>query len=280
MCTMLITKANGDVEEFQPQKLRQSLRRAGAVKEEVDAIVAHIEAVMQEKMSTSQIYREAFAMLQKSAQPVASRYSLRRALFGLGPTGFPFEDFLTRLFTEEGYQVRTRQVIAGKCATHEVDLAAFKETESFIAEAKFHMRPGIKSDLQTVLYSYARYLDLQQRPSCTEDTCGITSLLVITNTKFTHTATKYAECVGLNLLSWDYPKKATLQDRIENLNLFPVTALTTLSNKNKQDLLTANVILCRDLIQNPEVMQQYNISEKKSQVVLAEAQRLCGGGSA
>jgi len=273
---MLITKANGDVEEFQSKKLMHSLRRAGAREEEVDAIVAHIESVMEDKMPTGKIYQEAFEMLQRSAQPVASRYSLRRALFGLGPTGFPFEDFLTRLFTEEGYEVRTRQVIEGKCATHEVDLAAFKKTDSFIAEAKFHMRPGIKSDLQTVLYSYARYLDLQERRSCADDTCGITSLFVITNTKFTHTATKYAECVGLKLLSWNYPKNATLQDRIEELNLFPITALTTLSNAHKQNLLTANIILCRDLLQNPEVLKQHNISEKKAQIILTEARELCG----
>lgn len=53
-------------------------------------------------------------------------------------------------------------MIQGKCAEHEIDIAAFKDDHSFIGEAKFHARPGIKSDLQVAMYSYARLLDLKE----------------------------------------------------------------------------------------------------------------------
>jgi len=274
---MLVTKADGNVEAFKASKLRSSLQRAGANKDEVDEIVREIEKTIEEGMTTGKIYRRAFKMLRDSTRPVAARYSLRRALFGLGPTGFPFEDFLTRLFEIEGYTVRTRQTIKGKCATHEVDLVAFTTEESFVTEAKFHMRPGVKSDLQVVLYSYARFLDIQQQPSCSADKCGIDSLYVVTNTKFTHTAIKYAECTGLKLLSWNYPKGGTLQDRIERLRLYPVSVLSSLSNKDKQNLLTSGTILCRDLVKNPRILQQQGISEKKMQAVITEARQLCAG---
>ena len=226
-------------------------------------------------MTTGEIYRMAFQKLRDDERPVAARYSLRRALFGLGPTGFPFEDFLARLFEAEGYTVRTRQLIKGKCATHEIDLSAFTDTESFVAEAKFHMRPGVKSDLQVVLYSYARYLDLQQRPSCAIDKCGIDSLYVVTNTKFTHSAIKYAECSGLKLLSWNYPKENNLQDRVERAKLYPITVLSALTTKEKQNLLVSGVILCSEIVKKPRVLEQIGIKENKIQAVISEARQLC-----
>lgn len=272
---MLITKADGTEEEFKPNKLRNSLRRSGAGKDEIEDIVRNITDSLTPGMTTGEIYRRAFDMLQTSMKPTAARYSLRRALFGLGPTGFPFEDFLMRLFEREGYDVRARQVITGTCATHEVDLAAFREDSSFVAEAKFHMRPGIKSDLQVALYSYARFLDLRDHPVCGEDTCGIESLYVITNTKFTSSAEKYAECVGLNLLSWAYPHDGTLQDRIEKAGLYPITVLSALSNKDKQNLLAAGAILCSDILKNPGTLERHGISSKRVQAAVEEAEMLC-----
>lgn len=58
-------------------------------------------------MYTQEIYRHAFSLLRQHQTPAAARYSLRRALFGLGPTGFPFEVFLGRLFESDGYTVKT-----------------------------------------------------------------------------------------------------------------------------------------------------------------------------
>jgi hypothetical protein len=239
-------------------------------------IVAEIERTLTPGMQTHDIYKKAFAMLRVSTDPVAAKYSLRRAIFGLGPTGFPFEDFLAKLFESEGYTTRRRILIRGKCATHEVDVAAYKKDHSFVTEAKFHMRPGIKSDLQVVLYSYARYLDLQSHPICKEDRCGIDSLLVVTNTKFTHTAIRYAECSGLDLLSWDYPKKNSLQERIETSGLYPITVLTGLSNKQKVLLIERGVILCNELLRKPNLLRIIGVSSVKSSGILTEVSSLCG----
>src|SRR5690606_31437663 len=173
--------------------------------------------------------------------------------FGLGPTGFPFETFLGKLFSKQGYDTRTGIIIQGRCALHEIDLAAFKSDHAFIAEAKFHSRPGIKSDLQVAMYSYARLLDLSEQKICNEDICGVKNLKVITNTKFTKAAIDYASCVGVELLSWDYPKKGNLYQMIEEYKLYPVTVLRGLSASHKQSLLLQGVVLCEDLIRQPQV---------------------------
>ncbi len=185
---MQIIKADGNKEEFKPQKLVSSLKRSGARPDEIQRILQHIESSLIDGMKTQIIYQKAFQMLRESEEPIAAKYSLRIAVFGLGPTGFPFEDFLGKIFEAEGYKTKRRLILKGKCATHEIDLAAYSPKHSFVAEAKFHAHPGIKSDLQVAMYSYARYLDLASARVCTEDVCGIISLSVITNTKFTQAA--------------------------------------------------------------------------------------------
>ncbi|MCA9364083.1 ATPase [Candidatus Kaiserbacteria bacterium] len=271
-----ITKADGTTELFKAGKLRASLRRAGASQREVQEIITTIEPTIADGMTTQEIYQHAFALLREHETPTAAKYSLRRAIFNLGPTGFPFEDFLARLFEAEGYITKKRQIIKGKCATHEIDIAAYKDTDSFVAEAKFHARPGIKSDIQVAMYSYARFLDLQARPICAADRCGINALYVITNTKFTRAAVQYAECVGIKLLDWYYPRGNSLQDRIEAAQLYPITALTTLSVRQKQMLIEHGIILCTDILRKPRVLGSIGIPEKKRYAILEETQLLCG----
>ncbi len=272
---MQILKADGNLEEFKERKLITSLKRAGAKPHEIDNIVRDIERSLEEGMRTQLIYQKAFEMLRESNDPVAAKYSLRRAVFSLGPTGFPFEDYLGKIFEAEGYKTKRRLILRGKCATHEIDLAAYSPNDSFVAEAKFHAHPGVKSDLQVALYSYARFLDLSAARICKEDTCGIISLYVITNTKFTTAATKYAECAGIKLLSWDYPKEHSLHARIEHHGLYPITALTKLNARHKQDLLQKGVILCSELIGKPQILNSIGIHGPKIDAVLHEVGMLC-----
>lgn len=273
---MIITKADGSTEEFRPQKLASSLRKAGANPNEIAYILSEIESSLEDGMKTQMIYQKAFQLLRNSGESVAARYSLRRAVFNLGPTGFPFEDFLGKIFEAEGYTTKRRLILKGKCATHEVDLAAYSPSDTFIAEAKFHARPGVKSDLQVAMYSYARYLDLASTQVCKGDQCGIVSLRVITNTKFTQAAIKYAECSGIKLLSWDYPKHDSLHNKIERHRTYPITVLTHLTTSQKQFLLQNGVILCSDITKNPTILHQINLPRNKFDAVLREAQALCG----
>ncbi|REK52761.1 MAG: ATPase [Bacteroidetes bacterium] len=273
--SVLVTKADGTQELFKVNKLRNSLRRAGATKQEVAAIVTEVDTSLYSGIKTQEIYRHAFELLRQSEEPAAARYSMRRALFNLGPTGFPFEDFLAKLFQAEGYTTQTRVTLEGKCASHELDVAAYKEDDSFVAEAKFHSRPGVKSDLQVALYTYARMIDLREQKICKADNCGIKDVLLVTNTKFTSTAIKYAECTGLSLLSWNYPKGNSLQDRVERSGIYPVTTLSALTQSQKRYLLDNGVVLCRELIQKPQFLKELGLSSKKVNTVLTQARQLC-----
>lgn len=270
-----ITKADGSVEFFKVEKLRRSLRRAGASADEINAIVSEVNQSLYDGVQTQEIYRHAFALLRNSRPPAAARYSLRRALFNLGPTGFPFERFLARLFEKEGYITKTGINLQGKCAPHEIDLAAYKDAHSFVGEAKFHSRPGVKSDLQVAMYSYARFLDLKSVRICNDDICGINEFWLITNTKFTTTAENYGSCVGLKMLSWDYPKRNNLHDRIQKAKVYPITVLQNLSASQAETLIARDIILCKDLVEHEPILRHLHLPKRKHEALMHEAHLLC-----
>jgi hypothetical protein len=271
----IITKADGTTEFFKIEKLRRSLRRAGATPQEINEIITDVDGVLHDGMQTQEIYRHAFSLLRQSRPPAAARYSLRRALFNLGPTGFPFEKFLARLFDQDGYTTKTGVTLQGRCAPHEIDVAAYKEEHSFIAEAKFHARPGIKSDLQVAMYSYARLLDLKGSKICSDDIRGINEFWLITNTKFTSTAEDYGTCVGLKLLSWDFPKHDNLHDRIQRARVYPITVLQNISAAQAETLIARDIILCRDILENEHMLRHLHLPTRKHEALLQEIHGLC-----
>lgn len=272
-----IRKADGTTEFFKVEKLRRSLRRSGATPSEVNDIVAAISRELYDGIQTQEIYRRAFTLLREREVPTAARYSLRRALFGLGPSGFPFERFLARLFTAEGYTTKTGIIMQGKCAPHEIDIAAYTATHSFVGEAKFHSRPGVKTDLQVAMYSYARLLDLQGKMICSDSICAVTEFWLITNTKFTTTAEDYASCVGVPLLSWDYPRHNNLHDRIQRSRVYPITVMQSFTPSQIATLISHDVIICKDILDNPSILRHLHLSEAKYQAVIAEATEVTEG---
>lgn len=266
-----VLKADGTFEFFKIEKLRRSLRRSGANPDEVNAVIDKVVDRLYEGIRTQQIYRYAFELLRDTEVTAATRYSLRRALFGLGPTGFPFERFLARLYESAGYTTETNITLSGACTTHEIDIAAYRTDHSFVAEAKFHSRPGMKTDLQVAMYSYARLLDLQNQKICHTDICGIKEFRLITNTKFTKSAVDYATCVGVPLLSWDYPKKDNLHDHIQRALIYPITVLRTLTTQQTIALISHDIIICRDLLQNESILNHLHIPKERQRTILTEA---------
>ncbi len=274
-----IIKVDGTPEPFDAGKLMRSLRRSGAQEQTARDITTHIEAEMHDGMTTNDIYRHARALLKKRQKTTAAKYSLRRALFNLGPTGFPFEHFLAELYRARGYTTRTGVVLRGTCVEHEVDLIAHNDSECIMAEAKFHSRPGVRSDLQVALYSYARFQDLKGKHASSADRCGISKGLIITNTKFTKAAIEYATCMGMELLSWNYPREQNLQAVIEEAGIYPITTLPSLTTREKQLLLEHGIVLCRDLARHRDTLRSLGFSPRKLEQVVAEGTSLCSATS-
>src|SRR3989338_1851333 len=249
---IFIVKNDGSKEEFSIEKLRGSLSNAGASPEVRDKIVNHIAREIEDGMSTTAIYRHAFELLHKFETPVAARYSLKRAIADLGPSGFPFEKFVAEIFKAKGYETLTDQIVNGRCVDHEMDVVAWNENKLIMAEAKFHNELGMKSDLKVALYVKARFEDLKDMEFNYGSKRRLDEGLLITNTNFTIKAIQYSECVGVRLIGWNYPRVGNLHEMIEDASLHPITCLTTLSNTEKKNLMEKGVVLSKNIRDNDE----------------------------
>lgn len=270
-----IVKGDGSRELFNIHKLADSLARSGAEADLANAVSERIGSTVRDGMSTAEIYREAYSILHKEERVTAAKYSMRRAIFELGPTGFPFEDYISELMRAKGYAVRTRVIVEGKCADHEVDVVMEKEGRVVGAELKFHNEPGYKTDIKIALYVRARFSDIDA--AAAESKRGALNIhegWLITNTKFTENAINYAQCAGLHLLGWDYPGRGNLGDIIRETGLYPVTVLTTLNAAEKTRLLAAQMPLC-STVQDPEALRKAGIPEKKIKAAMEESAKLC-----
>lgn len=275
MSKVFITKATGEREPFDRGKLIRSLIGAGAPRAKAEEITRHIERELRDGMSTSHIYKHAFDILHRTEKPVAARYSLRRAIIELGPSGFPFEKFIAAIFEARGYRTQTNVVVMGRCAEHEMDVVAWNDRELIMIEAKFHNELGIKSDLKVALYMKARFDDLYGRAFNFGNPRPIDSCWLITNTKFTDRAIRYSECAGVRIVGWNYPREGNLHDLIEDAGVHPITSLSSLSGAERGRLLEQGVVLCRDVLRK-EPLAAVGISGAKMGQVMEEAAALCG----
>src|SRR5438105_13552592 len=103
---MFIIKASGEREVWNPRKLEHSLERAKVDTETAHKVIEQIEKEMREDMRTRDIYTHAFDILKGYHTPFAARYSLRKAIMELGPSGFPFEQFIAKILEAKGYETR------------------------------------------------------------------------------------------------------------------------------------------------------------------------------
>lgn len=259
-----VIKATGEKEPFSEEKINASIKRAGIPQAIHQQVLEHVKSKLYENIPTSEIYSHITEFLRTSAHPFSgARYSLKHAIMDLGPTGYPFEDFVAELLETEGYKTQVRQVLSGKCVTHEVDVIAEKNGIKSMIEAKFHNTPGARSDVQVSLYVKARFDDVKEKYDLKE-------AWVVTNTKVTTDALTYALCVGMKILSWNYPENESLRDLIEKSRLHPITVLSTLSSSQRQMLLDQDVVLCKAIYENPKSLQILNLPKDKEEQVLSE----------
>lgn len=263
-----VIKANGEREPFNLEKVVTSLKRVGASDEEIRHVIKKLNPQLKDNMPTNQIYGIVYSLLDQELgrKPVASRYSLKKAIFDLGPTGYPFEQFIAGLLEETGYTCLTNQVVNGACVQHEIDIVAKKQDEELLVEAKFHSNQGYKTKIQTALYVWARFLDISNQSQNTQKPW------LITNTKLTSQVKEYAMCNDFKVTSWNYPHGESLREIVDKSKLHPITSLSSLDSFSKNNLLKAGVVFCRDIKDHKNLFR----SEKEHNRILEEVKALCG----
>lgn len=273
MANIKIIKNSGELESFDESKLRSSLLRSGASNNTVDKVLNELLIYLHDGISTHKVYKKAYSILGKISMRDAGKYRLKKAILELGPTGYPFEQFVGAILKTQGYSVKVGQLIDGKCVTHEVDVVAENEDTIIVVECKYHRTGSTKSDVKVPLYIRSRFNDIYNKWS-QDGTLGNKKYegWVVTNTRFTGDAEQYGKCSGLILKSWNYPYKSSLKDMVDQAGLHPITSLKTLSRKDKKQILDQGVVLCKEI--SEEILIKSNIKRSKIIKVLAEARAL------
>jgi hypothetical protein len=273
---MKIVKHSGNIVDYNPSKLEQSLMKSGASQRVVKTILEAIEKEIYEGISTKQIYKMAFGLLKKVSNSNAARYNLKEAIRLLGPAGFFFEKYIALLFSSENYQAVTNFILQGKCVSHEIDVLVKKDSTIAMIECKFHMGKDANSDVKVPMYILSRFNDLKDnRHTIFTRNDTVSKCWIVTNNRFTTDAIAFAKCSKLNLLSWNYPENDNLKTKNDTNYLYPITCLTTLSLAEKDKLLFLDVILVKELINNSESLEKIGLSSNRIKNVLKEASELC-----
>jgi hypothetical protein len=218
-----VIKSDGRRMPFDVYRVEATCRRAGASPSLAKRIAQYIAEIAYDGISTREIYKLVLAALAgESEHPeIKHRYRLKESLMLLGPAGFNFESYIAQVLANNGYRVLSiRSKAKGKCVDHEIDLAIVKDGMRIMVECKYHNSAGTFTGLKESMYTHARFLDIAE---------GKTDLfekeMLVSNTRVSKDAHKYALCVRQEVLSWRYPSEEGLERLIEQKGLYPITIL-------------------------------------------------------
>lgn len=274
MNEVIIVKASGEREPFSEQKLRNSLKKINISPDLIDEVVKHIRSQLKQGMTTSEIYGKAFSFLKKRQPHLAARYSLKKAIMDLGPSGHPFERFVGKILEFQGFSVKISQIVRGFCSAYEIDVVGENQNQKVFVECKFHNRQGTKSDIKTALYVRARFEDIEKEKNERGDEQKTYQAWLVTNTKLTSEAIGYCNCVDIKVLGWNYPRSNSLQRIVERNRIHPLTCLTSLNRSQKRRLLDQKVVLCQELLQRKSLLRSIGVSEEKIKQIVEEINAL------
>ena len=241
MKKIIITKANGQKAEFDPNKVIITCVRAGADQSLAQRIAKQVSSRVRYGMTTKEIYKIVLRFLTDDATPAIKHiYRLKESIMKLGPAGFSFEYYVGQILKHYGYKIRSVGAkIQGRCVMHEIDLVVESSDEKkWLVECKYHNFPGRYTGLKESLYTHARFLDLADK---------FDNEMLVCNTKVSPEAITYATCIGQKLLSWRFPPQMGLERMIEEKKLYPITILGP--TKRELELFAKNnLMIAKDLV--------------------------------
>lgn len=219
--------------------------RAGASKKTAKKILKKVKSDVYHDMTSNDIYKKVLHAIsqEKGLKGLHQRYQLKESIMRMGPAGFTFENYVASILEFYDFQVTgIRSKMKGKCASHEIDLIGMKNQKKFLVECKYHSSHGIYTGLKEVLYTHARFLDLQPKFS---------GEVIFCNTKISNNAKKYAKCIGQQVYSWRYPASNSLEKIIEEHNLYPITILNLTQNELRI-FSESNMMIAKDILRYDE----------------------------
>ena len=272
---MKVTKFNGELVDYNPKALKISLTKSGATNEEVEEVFELMSPQIYEGITTQDLFSLAFDNLKKYRSSYAARYSLKKALRDLGPEGYYFEKYIKRLMETLGFNAINGETVQGNAVTHEIDVIAQKDDRLYFCECKFRNDIDAKISVTTPMYFMSRMIDLRENEFNYFNTkLKPTKGFLVTNAYLTSDSIDWASYYNIGMISWNYPEKMSLKYLIDNLAIYPITCLTTLTKEQHKVLLQANCLLVKDIIAKEDYIKSLNLPNDLLEELVMEAKEL------
>lgn len=276
---MKILKWNGERVDYEPSKIRRSLKRAGAKPDVIEHVLKKVRKHLRTNMTTKEVFRFVKMSLKEENSHIAHRYNLRRALGKLGPAGFKFEKYVASIFGASGYETEIPpNEYKGKCIFHEVDVVARKGAKTVMIEAKFRndFRDYVK--LKDSMATWARYEDLVDASLLGSRTPHFDEVWIVSNGNISRRSRAWGVCKGMRIIGWHYPAKDSLAHMVDRSALYPITALDNVTRRELDLFADQGLMLCREIADSePErLAHELGMNPKRTGNLVATCKAVVG----
>jgi hypothetical protein len=243
-----VVKSDGRRQEFDPEKVRATLRHYGVTGDQAEEIIREIRGSLRDGVSTAKMLQMINQHLEWREVSTWVRHDLRTALGRMIPAP-DFEEYVRILLRAEGYHVEPNKIIRGHCVTHEIDGVAFKDGKLFYLETKHHSSTHTLTDFSVSLAAKAKLDDITRGYHEGLNQYLFDKVLIVCNTRLTEHARRYADCMGIDHLGWKTPDNRGLEAIITEKCIYPVTILKSLKVRERNRLSDAGVVTLNQLME-------------------------------
>ncbi len=279
---MYIEDPFGNRKEYTPEKIVDSVMRAGFDEETAEQIEERVRGRVESGMKSEDLYRVVYEEMERFNDAYALRYRLREAIGVLDPNYHEFEKYVCKVLELDGIDAEwsPRPLPQGACSEHEIDIVGKTGGTTYAIECKHHFHYHRLTGMDVPMIQYAVIDDLQEGwEQGLEHAIDVDRSWVIVNTKLSQHAKQYAECKGIRMTAWDYPEEDSLREIVERNQAYPVTILRLVDDEktalSKNDVLTLQQLL--DL--SEEDVDTLNLSPEHVEDLQRRARQLLDAGS-
>jgi Holliday junction resolvase-like predicted endonuclease len=267
-----VTKANGTRQLFDREKVVRTCLRVGASRRIADEVAGRVEDRLYDGISTSKILQLTFRLLRNYKPAIRHILDLRRGL-SLMDSKPEFESFVQVLLARNGFEVTPNRIITGRCAEHEVDAIAKKDGVTFFVEAKHHVSYHTPTGLDESRIARAILEDVTEGFELGRSSLRIDRAMIVTNTRYSEHAVRYGECRNILQIGWRSPANLSLQNLIEEKNLYPLSCLRGLKNESRTKLVNSGVVLMEQLFEEtlPSLARRTGIQKETLKQIIEKA---------
>jgi len=245
---VFVTKADGTRQLFDREKVVKTCLRMGANRKIADEVAEKVEKGLYDGISTSKILQMTFRLLRKYKPAIRHLLDLRKGL-SLMDSKPEFENFVQILLAHNGFKVTPNRLVTGKCVKHEVDAIARKDGITYFVEAKHHMNYHTPTGLDESRIARAILEDVTEGFELGKSNLKIDRAMIVTNTRYSEHASRYGKCRNILQIGWSSPTNLSLQNMIEEKNLYPLSCLRGLKSETKTKLVNSGIVLMKQLFE-------------------------------